>query len=89
MDRDGTKQLHYTPLHLAKEQIERTLNTEKPSVTGIPFTFENPPFRVRRFYWRARREGAGLVRYFKPLQQRPSVKNAYYKRGVLERGRYI
>jgi len=64
------------------------IRTKRVKLNSIPFTFENSPFRVRRFCWRARREGAGLVRYFKPLQQRPSVKDACYKRGILERGRY-
>jgi len=46
------------------------LNPKIPTQTT---TEESPPgyseageFRVRRFCWRARREGAGLVRYFKP-----------------------
>ncbi|RUM93590.1 MAG: hypothetical protein DSZ28_07710 [Thiothrix sp.] len=37
----------------------------------------------------ARRKGAGLVRYVKPLQQRHSTKDTCYKWGVLERERYI
>jgi len=37
----------------------------------------------------ARRKGAGLARYFKPLQQRHSPKDARYKCGILERERYI
>jgi len=37
----------------------------------------------------ARRKGAGLARYFKPLQQRQSPKDACYKWGILERERYI
>ncbi|RUM94113.1 MAG: hypothetical protein DSZ28_04900 [Thiothrix sp.] len=37
----------------------------------------------------ARRKGAGLARYFKPLQQRQSPKDARYKRGILKRERYI
>ena len=56
---------------------------------GIPFTFENTPFRVRRLWWRARRKSAGLARYFKPLQQRHSAKDACYTWGILERERYI
>jgi len=35
-----------------------------------------------------RHKGAGLACYFKPLQQRTSVKDVCYKRGVLERERY-
>jgi len=36
----------------------------------------------------ARRKGAGLARYFKPLQRRHSPKDACYKWGILERERY-
>jgi len=34
-------------------------------------------------------QSAGLARYFKPLQQRHSPKDACYNWGILERERYI
>jgi len=52
------------------------------------FALKNTLFRVRRFWWRARRKDAVIARYSKALQRRYPLKDACYKGGLLERKKY-